>query len=180
MRPTTVLAEISTNLRRGRPETATVHICILRNAACATAQAPRSSQMVQNQRIMVQTRPPRPWAVVNKTQPKARLSRDTFGPVQFTTNQRSTGMPSFAQQVVAAVAELEPRPRPSSAATALKPMLDDSPFTPAHQLLMQVRETTRKHDRMKCMPNGNDSSHHAVANILPCTDFSRPASFSSR
>ena len=27
---------------------------------------------------MVQTRPPRPWAVVNKTQPKARLSRDTF------------------------------------------------------------------------------------------------------
>ena len=34
--------------------------------------------MVQNQRIMVQTRPPRPWGVVNKTQPKARLSRDTF------------------------------------------------------------------------------------------------------
>ena len=89
------------------------------------------------------------------------------------------GMPSFAQQVVAAVAELEPRPRPSSAATALKPMLDDSPFTPAHQLLMQVRETTRKHDRTKCMPNANDSSHHAVANILPCTDFPRPASFSS-
>ena len=38
------LQEISTNLRRGRPETATVHLCIPRNAACATPQAPRSSQ----------------------------------------------------------------------------------------------------------------------------------------
>ena len=35
--------------------------------------------MVQNQRIMVQTRPPRPWAVVNKTQPKAPLPQDGFG-----------------------------------------------------------------------------------------------------
>ena len=51
-------SEISTNLRRGRPETATVHTCIIRNAACATPQAPRSSQVVQNQRILVQTRPP--------------------------------------------------------------------------------------------------------------------------
>ena len=31
-----VLAEISANLRRGRPETTTVHLCIPRNAACAT------------------------------------------------------------------------------------------------------------------------------------------------
>ena len=41
-------------------------------------QAPRSSQVVQNQRILVQTRPPRPGGVVNKTQPKARPTRDTF------------------------------------------------------------------------------------------------------
>ena len=42
-----------------------------------TPPAPRSSQVVQNRRIMVQTRthPPGPE---NKTQPKARLSRDTF------------------------------------------------------------------------------------------------------
>ena len=65
-----------TNLRRGRPETTTVHICIFRNAACATAQAPRCSQVVQNQRILVQTRPPRPWAVVNKTQPKEEQTRE--------------------------------------------------------------------------------------------------------
>ena len=32
------LAQIFTNLRRGRPETVTVHLCILRNAACATPQ----------------------------------------------------------------------------------------------------------------------------------------------
>ena len=41
-------------------------------------QAPRSSQMVQNLRILVQTRPPRPGGVVNKTQPKAPQTRDTF------------------------------------------------------------------------------------------------------
>ena len=29
-----------------------------------------------NQRIMVQTRPPRPWAVVNKTQPKEEQTRE--------------------------------------------------------------------------------------------------------
>ena len=32
--------------------------------------------MVQNQRVMVQTRPPRPWAVVNKTQPKEEQTRE--------------------------------------------------------------------------------------------------------
>ena len=37
------------------------------NASCT---ARRSSQVVQNQRILVQTRPPRPWGVVNKTQAK--------------------------------------------------------------------------------------------------------------
>ena len=41
-------------------------------------QAPRRSQVVQNQRILVQTRPPRPGGVVNKTQPKAPQPRDTF------------------------------------------------------------------------------------------------------
>ena len=73
------LQEISTNLRRGRPETATVHLCILRNAACATPQTPRSSQVVQNQRILVQTRPPPAWGVENKTLPKAPLPQDGFG-----------------------------------------------------------------------------------------------------
>ena len=43
-----------------------------------TPPAPRSSQVVQNQRILVQTRPPRPGGVVNKTQPKAPQPRDTF------------------------------------------------------------------------------------------------------
>ena len=41
-------------------------------------QASRSSQVVQNQRILVQTRPPQPGGVVNKTQPKAPQPRDTF------------------------------------------------------------------------------------------------------
>ena len=34
--------------------------------------------MVQNLRQLVQTRPPRPWAAVNKTQAKATPTRDTF------------------------------------------------------------------------------------------------------
>ena len=42
-------------------------------------QAPRRSQVVQNQRILVQTRPPRPGGVVNKTQPKAPLPQEGFG-----------------------------------------------------------------------------------------------------
>ena len=41
-------------------------------------QAPRRSQVVQNQRILVQTRPPRPGGVVNKTQPKAPLPQEGF------------------------------------------------------------------------------------------------------
>ena len=44
----------------------------------ATLPAPHSSQVVQNQRILVPTRPHRSWGVVNKTQPKVRLTKDTF------------------------------------------------------------------------------------------------------
>ena len=39
-------------------------------------QASRSSQMVQNLRILVQTRPSRPGGVVNKTQPKEEQTRE--------------------------------------------------------------------------------------------------------
>ena len=35
--------------------------------------------MVQNLRRLVQTRPRRPWGVVNKTQPKAPLPQEGFG-----------------------------------------------------------------------------------------------------
>ena len=68
---------------------ATVHRCTLRTRLFTVAlsetlrapppQAPRCSQVVQNQRILVQTRPPRPGGIVNKTQPKAPLPQEGFG-----------------------------------------------------------------------------------------------------
>ena len=54
------------------------HVLKLQACHVATPQAPRSSQMVQNRHTVVQTRPRCPGGVVNKTQPKAPPSRDTF------------------------------------------------------------------------------------------------------
>ena len=54
------------------------HVLKLQACHVATPQAPRSSQMVQNRHTLVQTRPRRPWGVVNKTQPKAPLPARRF------------------------------------------------------------------------------------------------------